>query len=1403
MLFGYYEETFEDIGSKKLEYEESLHNQLQNSIFKLFGRVFKSEYKKGYRMGTQLLIEVMVNILLAFQMIALSWYPDMNISGWKRYKSFWQFISFFNITKAFSIIGIMKIYFYSFASILLFCAGALIVMLGLEITKFKMPKLLFRLLRKLLLVWATVLYVPSLVEFSMVFKYSFFNYDKTYEMPGDTNPQLFDYGNFGAITSLFLIIFLVLIAYFWELFTTDTRHSHWGKILTVRAHSSVDLKFLVFKTLVSINYVSFGDENAIKFRFLFMIASFWIFIEFLRKVPYYNKFENAIKSCGALTVSLSFFAVLFGDAMDNAGVIFLLVFFMQPISIFITCWYTIIKTKNNKDSDFSPVNTTNQYKFERSIRHLLCNKNLEDKTKVINYFSDCYTNKTLVKDKLLVIWEVNFCSFSMKNQKLARIKLTKKKSIISTLEGKIQELRTLKIIDKRDSSSIDSLYVEYLEDINKAKAQDFEICCILLDLWSELTAKIPQYNKIHHFAIKSCGYLLNLKEFYAQLISKHKHMKLYDLYATFLQDILGECDQASNINRLKGAVSRQMSASTLYEANIFSDEDEGIILISANENAFGIIAYINDKASQLLKGTISDLIGTDLHDYIPSIYALDHKDYMKNFYIEYIEEEISHQGLFFIQNILGNLVECKFRIKLLAFHNNAYFLVTLSSINVNRQLALISEEGVILNCTELFPHYVGATASSIRNSCITDFIPHLNISEMKPYEPLIIQQHEKQIAIIHAIKVLRTTDVHMLLIVHNEKEISLWKNGQDISQIEYFKKNILVCNEEAKARQYISSNYLDVGLKSMDITPVMSPNHGKQEETYRLFGEDVKKRLNHFEYTEEKTSNIQGSSVSNSATTIVNKNIEILSRKLKVFEKILLLCILAVISINIAVLVYIYQVTAHSNSLNVFTHFGNIMFHLVNSADLARSIDSEKRSYVYNLTRDLGYFKETINELKNLREFILSDYNDWSYCSSSSIVTDNVIPVWMFDPSPHIENFNFYDEVGIFIKHGDSLIDTVVNNEPWSNTNPDVKFFGLNSFGYTFEFTHRAMAGLVDCEVNRVGETDRKIAALVFVGIGLLTIFIGILVWYSILMTKSNDYFWNIVKRSSQMSYSFLREACLERLSRVHGIDYSKNSGAEHYKNKTFYRAIRSRLYVKYIWRLSIFLAIALCYYFILKFYLYNHCENHLWNRPKLLFNLITKRTLLSRMSVFARDINTSSNLRLFPKSYAVESSKNEFNSSNEEFRAINSDLRKKDFLNLMSDDMKKRFFEERNTNDHYFKQGLYAASNILYIDAKFISVTVSGNASVPVYSSYIGNETALQNAMGEDYEIIDKDSKEIIDQELNLLIYVTVIFSSALVLLYMLFYLPFIYYEKRSLVKLKLLMSIIKNCGELNSEKL
>ncbi|CAG9322458.1 unnamed protein product [Blepharisma stoltei] len=1243
----------------------------------------------------------------------------------------------------------------------------------------------------------------------MIFKYSAITNDKICEYPGNKDSNLLNYGIGGALACFFLSFFLIFIAFFGELFTADIRHHSCSKNLTARSHSSVDLKLLALRTLFSISHILFGNGNIIKYQITFLVVYLWIYFESLTKLTYYSEIENSIKSCKIFTVTLTLFSVLLAAAMDNAGVAFMLIFFMQPVWILINFWIVNTRFKYLKKKS---VSFESQYDFERTIRALLCNKTLENKREVLDHFAACYTNKRMLKDKLLVIWEVNFCTFSMKDEILARIKLTKIKSAIGTIEGIIQEWRAVENINERDTSSLEINYLEYLADFDKIKKQDEEICCTLIDLWSEFSARNPQFKKIYHLVIRSSYLLSSLKKVYTKLVVKHKHLELYDLYISFLESILGETDQARIINRLKNGISHQLNFAKAYDAKLGTyDESNGIILISANEKSFGIITYMNNSASQLLKGSITDLIGTHLHYYIPSPYSYQHDDYMKEYYKNYTNDQTPHKGWFFLQNTLGYLVECMFLIKLTAYYNNAYFLVSLTPRNTSRQFAIISPEGLIYNYTDLFPYYLGTGLSNVRNYSITELLPILDLTENKLFKPLIIQHKGRKLAIIHTTKQLRLATIHMIIIVYNDNEIKQWKAGEDKDQIEYFKKTEI--NTSSEEKSYLDTSVLsqETGAKvkfqkldsfrSLEESQIQS-EEDKDVEMNRLL-KRVSTKSEKDDENDDKSEN-QHSSLSNSSTSIVSKYVGKIFRNLKIFERILLFCMLAVIGTNIAILGYIYQDTVNTSSLDVFSHFGTLMFHLVNSAELARSIDSEKKSNIYNLTRDLATFKSTITKLKDLRSYILSDYDDWSYCKSSEIVVDNVVPVWIFEPSTHISKFNFYDEINLFIKHGDSLIDLISNNRTY--TMEDVKFFGLNSLGFTYKVTQNAMNDLVDCEVNRVKHIGKYINSLIFTGLGLLLLFIGILAGYAIYMNRYYDEFWNFIKQISLICWADLKAIYIDRLLKIHGIDYKTDQTPVVYsKRLKTTKKIQSRIYIKYLWRLSIFLVIAACYYFILQFYLYNKCENYLIDRPKLILNLITKRTLLSRMSVFARDIASTSNLRWFPNSYALPQSKNAFCSTSRKFKIENSKLRNSNFLSLMTQNMKTRLFEEwDSTNDYYLHHGSYIASNLIYLEARFLSNTPSGLENVPYFSNYIGNESALQVALDSDYDIIDKNSKEIIKDQLKLLIFVTIAFSLALIFLFLFLYLPFIYKEKNSLNKLKALISIVPSTNiDLRNENL
>ncbi|CAG9335766.1 unnamed protein product [Blepharisma stoltei] len=128
------------------------------------------------------------------------------------------------------------------------------------------------------------------------------------------------------------------------------------------------------------------------------------------------------------------------------------------------------------------------------------------------------------------------------------------------------------------------------------------------------------------------------------------------------------------------------------------------------------------------------------------------------------------------------------------------------------------------------------------------------------------------------------------------------------------------------------------------------------------------------------------------------------------------------IGTNIGILAYIIEQVAHTNSLDIFNHLGQIMFYIGSAANLVRSISVEIEQGVFNLTRDSEYLNQTISELSVLQENVLSDKSQWSYCPSSKIVIENIIPIWEFDMgNPYLKKYNLYDAMTNFIQHVNSI----------------------------------------------------------------------------------------------------------------------------------------------------------------------------------------------------------------------------------------------------------------------------------------------------------------------------------------------------------------------------------------------
>lgn len=135
----------------------------------------------------------------------------------------------------------------------------------------------------------------------------------------------------------------------------------------------------------------------------------------------------------------------------------------------------------------------------------------------------------------------------------------------------------------------------------------------------------------------------------------------------------------------------------------------------------------------------------------------------------------------------------------------------------------------------------------------------------------------------------------------------------------------------------------------------------------------------------------------------------------------------------------------------------------------------------------------------------------------------------------------------------------------------------------------------------------------------------------------------------------------------------------------------------------------------------------------------------------------------------------------------------------MYSDEIKITMFEEAGLDDPVFKYGTYAASYMLEWDTLYTSFSKGTNATLIMLVNY-ERWSMLQQAIKFRLVDIDADTKGFIENQLDYIMYITVIYIIVSIALYFGVYLPHIIREKS---KIRKLLDIINLIPSVNTIKL
>ncbi|CAG9327541.1 unnamed protein product [Blepharisma stoltei] len=762
---------------------------------------FVLKYDLNIKKSTQYLIEIIVNLIIFCQMITMLWYPDMEIQNWSSYLIWWRLIGYFSFDTICADLNTFQNAFYISISQISASTLALVIFCLFKQNKWKICKLLLVFPTYILGAMSTVGFIPTNLILIITIKYSLFSYSKTDEYVNLT-PKEIDVGIIGIILGIFSLVQLTVLCIFREIFTADTRHSFAWKNIKSRSNSSYDMLLVICKQFFVFMHISMNSKKVWYYSIIMIFSGILAFIAW-KSDSYYSPIVNLIQistMLGLMGISLNF---LIGIWMDNSGIIPLLSICVVPLALGLI-FYWIRKFSLNKPNKGIYLD---QHTFELTIRKQLISRNYQNYSQIFDKFSEIHKTSQIIKDKLLVAWEVNYCLFSVKDISLAKIKLARMSQVRDSFEGEVQEQRIyqwFKLNEKNLDDEND--FLVYLNELELAKREDKALCKFLLDLWKEASLEKPKISKLEYLVKNSASLIKSVNSIYTKLL-KEKHPKSHEIYGSLLQNILYEFNRGKIILDKASTYAIEQESKKIEKIENF-EEGNGNILISADKDSLGVIVYINEVAAQILKGTVTNILENNIIQYIPSPYNQNHLEIMKTFIDNCINPEILRTHSWFIMDHQGYLHELHTLIKLTALRESLFFMVSMKPIASNHQVALISKDGLIFCHSDLFPDALDLPNKFLNYQNISSYIP--KFFELELFEPELIVTRQT-IAVIHGIKNFKKSEVHYVILITDKNEITEWLKKDTYEQREFFGQliNTSIINEHKPSETKLTTDQDD------------------------------------------------------------------------------------------------------------------------------------------------------------------------------------------------------------------------------------------------------------------------------------------------------------------------------------------------------------------------------------------------------------------------------------------------------------------------------------------------------------------------------------------------------------------------------------------------------------------
>lgn len=1153
---------------------------LRTSLFEVVMQVFPSHNRAHSSTITRILLMYIVSCIETFQLVSFLYYPKEDIRNWESFKNFWVFLSFSRFdTICAHYSALSGCFYFSISSII--CLSFLIFWVVLQYFRSSaVSNLVIKILRIFWVLLSTVFYVPILCILIVTFKYSKTGQDYINEYDCGRVDFMKEFFQFESI----FVCLLVVIGYFYHSLVYECRHKFSKLSVYARPHSKLEILRFFIHTIFTILYIFLTPLNKRIFHGLIVAFSIYLTFSYYKLRPFFCLHTNISRILTYSTLISFTFILEFGSFNQNSNYSFILTVFVLPILILII-WFKL--WDDFKQPLGCPKSSATLYEFELRLRNKLINPN--DHQEIIQIFSEIYNKTEYGKSITMKLWLSNFCFYSMENDSLTRIKLGIRTEETSSIDIKFQLFclrKTVKTMPLEFHEDVE--YVYFLTNYQNVKADDKKFCLLTAEFLQLFQNKqdcrfaLNQYSeKIAEKIIKVAHEYKNLVNIYPQSVSAVED------FSSFYGSILNKDDKSVEMIKAKNKSKVNFEFSEFRGVSFF-DENNGLIIISAAFQCFGIIVYANQAAGDILEEDLTNIIGDSINAYIPYPFDNKHNTHMKKYLLACSSSVISKPVNFIIQTKSNFIKECYVRISCTALDSDPFFTVLIREKSKNREIAVLTKKNLILSHSKNFPLSLGVSSPSLKNTSINEYIQNYifqNLLENHTY-PLPVQGNQ-QVSIIKSHKLVKQKKIPIVYIIPLETE-TLPPNPRQV-----FRDSNFYLWQNKDCTIFLENQEKDKK------NSFMSKKYPKNVESEKILDSDS---LNNFDLKPLNPIKTLGSS------SMINNNtlstLPIFENSLKLLKKFKIFFILIII------IIVSCQLTCSIVILKNYDLSVNDIRTSLDIAILLSDIIIAARSYQLG---QLDPFQQTenLNDLKKYQSSLISLTNDFQ----NIIEHSNCKQEDLFFHSQEYNSYtkqNEFNEVYNILKHIAQNIDSIVN----SYSDEACDYVIINSLRIA-EKSEPASGIFSECKAKILKENEVIGNYLLIINIIVsatgFVVFLACFIKVERLKVEIFQIFYRIAGRQVEE----VNQKILNRLNNVHG-----NSELQHANKDSEDLGIpksHSMTY-KYSWRFLLFFSIICSFYVLIYYKTIPNLKKITEFQPKVLENTYDARYFASILEFWVKE---------------------------------------------------------------------------------------------------------------------------------------------------------------------------------------